>query len=376
MVVAWAHRRSGYIGCCCVALVLTGCPQLLGDDFLMSRDLELPDAGLLSGRDGGSGAAGGAGASSSGGEWDAGLLGSSGAGGRNNGLPNCNDGTRNQDETAVDCGGSMCTPCNCQYGPFHDIVQVDGLGTDDRWGPMLAADGAWLYYSVQTATRGQEIFRASRSGTATVFSNAQAVANVNGSTLDSTPFLTADQLTLYFSSDRAGGLGNRDLWAATRASAADAFSAPEIVPAVNSSASDLLPRSSADGLTLMFESTRAGGSGSSDIWAAERSTPSGAFGAPRPRADLNTPEREEGFSLSGDQLTIVLSSSRGGDSMDLFLATRAGPNADFGPLTPIIELNGSLDELDPGLSRNGGEIFFTSTRDGDVRIYHALRDCQ
>jgi hypothetical protein len=282
---------------------------------------------------------------------------------------------RNQDETAVDCGGKACTPCNCVFGPFHDVVQVEGLGSDDRWGPMLSADGKSLYFSVQ-ASSDEQIHRALRSGTGTVFTNDAPLAGINGSGLDGSPFISRDDRTLMFFSDRAEGVGDRDLWLATRASAEQEFGAAQLMAGVNSSAMDLLPRLSYDGLTLFFESTRAGGSGNSDIWAAERATSSAPFGPPQPRADLNTSGREEGFSLSGDQLTIVLASSRGGAGMDLWLAGRSDPHGDFAAPVQLRELNSTADDLDPGLSLDGSEIFFTTQRDGDYRIYHAVRDCQ
>ncbi|MEO8184713.1 MAG: hypothetical protein ABI895_38380 [Deltaproteobacteria bacterium] len=375
MEAATTHRHWGYLGCCGAVLALSGCPQLLGDEFLIRP----PDAGSSAG----AGTAGQGGLASAGaadgGERDqpdatAGAVGDSGAADVREAT--CNDGLRNQDEAGVDCGGSACSPCNCQFGPFHDLVQVEGLGTDDRFGPMLSADGSWLYYSVKSSSAVEDIFRATRSDTGSVFTNAEALADINGSSLEGSPFLSRDQRTLLFFSDRSGGLGNRDLWMAARARASLPFSAPQLIAGVNSTAMDVLPRLSYDGLTLLFESTRSGGSGSSDIWAAERPTSTGLFGSPYPREDLNTSSREEGFSLSGDQLTIVLSSNRGVSSMDLWMATRSDPRADFGPLVPLAELNGSEDEIDPGLSLNGREIFFTTMRDGDYRIYHAVRDCQ
>ena len=373
MDAATTYRRWGYLGCCCAALALSACPQLLSDEFLLGREVQASDAGSSAG-------AGDAGRArrpdagrrdppdATGGVGDPGDAGLR--------LATCNDGLRNQDETGIDCGGGVCSPCNCRFGPFHDVVQVDGLGADDRFGPMLSADGTWLYYSVKTSTTVEDLFRATRSGTGSVFTGAEALTEINGSALEGSPFLSRDHRTLLFFSDRAGGLGTRDLWQATRASADGAFAAPEPIAGVNSTAMDLLPRLSYDGLALWFESTRSGGSGNSDIWVAERPTPSGAFGAPHPRADLNTSAREEGFSLSADQLTIVLASNRGLDNMDLWMATRTDPRANFGALTAIAELNGASDEIDPGLSLNGREIFFTTMRDTDYRIYHAVRDCQ
>jgi hypothetical protein len=358
-----------------MAVGLAGCPQLLGDDFLLTRDTD-GDAGANhagSGRDAGPPKPGERGNDAGSGDWDASSADASGA---PPGDPTCNDGVSNQDETGVDCGGKACSPCNCVFGPFHDVVQVEGLGSDDRWGPMLSADGKSLYFSVQLSG-DEQIHRAVRSSdSGIVFTNDQPLTDINGSGLDGSPFISRDDRTLMFFSDRPGGSGSRDLWTATRSSAGQSFGAAQPMSGINSSAMDLLPRLSYDGLTLFFESTRAGGSGNSDIWAAERSTPSGPFRAPQPRADLNTSGREEGFSLSGDQLTIVFSSSRGGTGMDLWLAQRSDPHGNFGAPVSLSELNSTADDLDPGLSLDGREIFFTTQRDTDYRIYHALRDCQ
>jgi hypothetical protein len=62
--------------------------------------------------------------------------------------------------------------------------------------------------------------------------------------------------------------------------------------------------------------------------------------------------------------------------MDLWMARRSDPQGTFAAPVPLGELNSSADDLDPGLSLDGREIFFTTQRDGDYRIYHALRDCQ
>jgi Tol biopolymer transport system component len=162
---------------------------------------------------------------------------------------------------------------------------------------------------------------------------------------------------------------------ANRPSADSDFSEPLPIPGVNSTGLDLLPELSVDGLTLLFESVRSGGSGSSDLWLAERALPSGPFGIPRPLAELNTSGREEGFSLSRDQLTIVFSSNRGGAGMDLWVATRGSVGAPFGTPAPLAELNSAEVDLDPTLSLDGREIFFVSARSGELRIWHASREC-
>jgi Tol biopolymer transport system component len=353
-----------------VALALTGCPQLLGDDFrLLGAGIDLPDADTpRSGSGGAAGSQGWGGASGNGVE-PADAARPDGAAGQS-----CSDGALNQDELAVDCGG-VCPACNCEFGAFSGVAEVTGLGSaGDEYGPTLSPDGASLYFSVAAST-DEDIFVATRSGRGTEFSAVHALPVVNGSSLDGSPFVTHDDRTLLFFSNRAGGVGDRDLWMATRPSPDVDFSEPVPILGVNSTGLDLLPELSPDGLTLRFESVRPGGSGSSDLWVAERSLPSGPFGAPRPLSELNTTGREEGFSLSRDQLTIVFSSNRGGSGMDLWVATRGAVDAAFGTPEPLSALNSTAVELDPALSLDGREIFFVSTRGGAHRIWHASREC-
>jgi hypothetical protein len=366
--VAAAHVRPGYLGIAGVALALTGCPQLLDDDFRSRLDAGIGkgDAGKIrSGRPGDREAGGGA-AGSNVGPRDA----------STDGVPgqSCSDGTLNQDELAVDCGG-VCPACNCELGAFGQVAQVTGLGSaGDEYGPSLSPDGASLYFSVATDA-AEDIFVATRTGRSTAFSAVHELPVVNGSALDGSPYVTNDDRTLLFFSNRAGGVGDRDLWMATRLRPDLDFAEPVPIAGVNSTGLDLLPELSPDGLTLRFESVRSGGSGSSDLWIAERSLPSGPFGAPRPLSELNTTGREEGFSLSRDQLSIVFSSNRGGAGMHLWLATRGAVTSPFGTPEPLSELDSAAGELDPALSLDGREIFFVSTRSGDFRIWHAVREC-
>ena len=69
----------------------------------------------------------------------------------------------------------------------------------------------------------------------------------------------------------AGGLGGLDVWIATRASINAPWSQPVNLGApVNSSANEGGPALSFDGTTLYFYSTRAGGSGSNDLYVTSR----------------------------------------------------------------------------------------------------------
>src|ERR1041384_4696667 len=61
----------------------------------------------------------------------------------------------------------------------------------------------------------------------------------NGPALDGCPFIAPDDRTLYMASNRPGGLGGIDIWAARRSSPDDPWGAPENLGApVNSPAND------------------------------------------------------------------------------------------------------------------------------------------
>ena len=64
--------------------------------------------------------------------------------------------------------------------------------------------------------------------------------------------VSADELELYFTSDRAGGLGYEDIWVSTRQSIDDPWGPPTNLETVNSSYRESFPCISRDGLTLYF----------------------------------------------------------------------------------------------------------------------------
>src|SRR5215471_979539 len=122
---------------------------------------------------------------------------------------------------------------------------------------------------------------------------------------------SVDGLTAFLSSTRAGGMGENDIWFATRASTAQAFGAPTLVEGVNSAGDERGPWISRDGLRLVFFSLPPGGSAYHFVVAA-RQTTIAAFAAPAAVAGLNSAgsDATEWFSL--DERTIYFASTRTG----------------------------------------------------------------
>jgi hypothetical protein len=97
------------------------------------------------------------------------------------------------------------------------------------------------------------------------------VAELSSPQPDLTPAVRRDGLEIIFASSRPGGLGAFDLWHAVRKSIDDPWSAPtNLGPQLNTEFVEVFPSLSSDAETLVFQSTRPGGFGGSDLYVSSR----------------------------------------------------------------------------------------------------------
>lgn len=201
----------------------------------------------------------------------------------------------------------------------------------------------------------------------------QPIVELNSGTLDARPRLSPDERTMTFYSTRTGGLGDRDVYTATRAGIGQPFSNPVNVAELNTAFSDRDAAQSADGLIVVFSSTRAG---EHDVWMATRSTVSLPFSLPLPVAALNTAVREYFTALSSDGRTIYFSSDRPTGSAggyDVWFSTRADTSSAFTTVENLTAINSASNEYQSLVSPDGREIYFSSTRGGAVDIWVSTR---
>jgi hypothetical protein len=81
--------------------------------------------------------------------------------------------------------------------------------------------------------------------------------------------VSRDGLTIYFASSRGLKRGSR-IWVARRAKDVEPFGSPEPIAELEPASDDAPTWLSPDGCTLWFTSTRAGGLGGRDVWSATR----------------------------------------------------------------------------------------------------------
>lgn len=205
--------------------------------------------------------------------------------------------------------------------------------------PALSADGKTMFYNSSGlgGFGGADIFMTTRTNPNDDFGwtapvNLGAVVNTADDEVGPGYFEDPANGTaiLYFTSNRPGGLGE-DIYQSTR-NADGAFNIPTNVAVLNSSSLDRGIIVRRDGLEIFFTSDRDGGIGGRDIWVSTRASVSAAWNPPVNLAGINSNGSDQSPSLSADGSILYFSSSRDG-SPDIYTATRVSvnrtPTADF-----------------------------------------------
>ena len=248
------------------------------------------------------------------------------------------------------------------YAPVSEINRVN----TQEFSPCLSPDGLEIFFSAWDGnTTLDDIYYASRSALSEPFSAPTLVAALSANTCDDYPgSMTGDNLVLYFyrlcktgaNYDPAKG----GLYYATRSDRGSPFSAPVPLTELNGATYwEIQPWVSQDGLTVYYTSNREGGRGVKDIWRASRSLPTDLFGAPQNVTELNSAGGDGYASLSADQLHIVFISTRAGSGWNLYEASRAALGDAFSAPAAMSYVNRSGDEASPFLSPDGLTMYFS-----------------
>lgn len=192
---------------------------------------------------------------------------------------------------------------------------------------------------------------------------------VNSGFDDQTPTLSPDGLALYFASNRPGGSGGIDLWAARRASANDPWGVPvNLGPTVNSSANEVTPFITEDGHRLYFATNRPGGAGDYDIVVSWRTDTHDDFAWEAPvnvGAPVNTPGQEAGVTIHGTEFYYA-GQSTNGSGLDIYVSRMDG--SAFTAPEVVQELSSAADDRRPSIRGDGREMVFSSNRLGTIGL--------
>ncbi|MDE3142827.1 MAG: PD40 domain-containing protein, partial [Bacteroidota bacterium] len=144
--------------------------------------------------------------------------------------------------------------------------------------------------------------------------------NINSDYWDSSPSLSPDGRVLYFSSNRPGGFGKKDLYMSVRMANGKWGPAQNMGPTINSVGDEMAPYIHADNQTLYFTSDGLPGYGGTDLFVCRKDL-QGNWGKPENLGyPINTIENEGSICVSSNGLTAYYASdradSRGG--LDLY----------------------------------------------------------
>jgi outer membrane protein OmpA-like peptidoglycan-associated protein len=135
--------------------------------------------------------------------------------------------------------------------------------------------------------------------------------NVNSAGWDGHPSISSDGKWLYFSSDRYGGFGGRDIWRAPRKDSGWG-KAENLKYPINNARDQASPFIHPDGTTLYFASAGHGGLGMLDVFKSERDS-SGNWSEPvNLGPPVNTPGSDYFFSIPAKGDIIYFASDRRG----------------------------------------------------------------
>jgi hypothetical protein len=261
----------------------------------------------------------------------------------------------------VDAGG--CGPNK----PFTKIVEVAGLAgsaTSTDSNITLSSDELSAYYSSDRAVGStSHIYFATRTALTAPFGAGAEVTSLS------------DSLGERWASQSASGLfvvieRNSKLYEASRAAKADPWGATVLPPELNEDAVAFplttgSPHLMPDGNTLYFSRLVIS---SFDVFKTTRS--GGTWNSPVPVSELNVPGvNDSAPTLTPDALTIYFGSSRNsgdagaGARSSVWVATRASVNDAFGAPRKVTELDQGTEAFPSWVSDDNCRLYFSKKVD-------------
>ena len=151
-----------------------------------------------------------------------------------------------------------------------DDAEEDGVNTDANEGaPMMSEDFNTLYFTrcpkEDNKDNGCQIYTSRRTGRYWSKPELLKLSNDSSEAIGH-PAVSSDEMLVYFSSNRPGGLGGRDIWVAERESQGGPFKRPRnLGPVVNTPGDEMFPFLRQDTI-LYFASDGHPGMGGLDIF--------------------------------------------------------------------------------------------------------------
>lgn len=238
--------------------------------------------------------------------------------------------------------------------------------------PQLSVDGQALYYTRRIRGMDEDLMRSLPDSCGGWFTGTALLYPLNSSRQEKAQTLSADGHYIFFGredqqSENGWDGGGGDLYMSYTTVAGDtAWSVPEPFGAtINTPAYEGMPTLSADNKTLFFVSDRPGGLGGLDIWFSHFEK--GRWQPPvNAGAEVNTPQNEIAPFLAADGKTLFFASNGQAQNFggyDLYQATVSG-NQIQKVRNLGMPINSAHDEISPFVGIRGDTLYFATDREG------------
>lgn len=185
----------------------------------------------------------------------------------------------------------------------------------------LSGDGQVLFVYKSTPKDGGDIYMSKLQGE-TWSAPVRLGPNINTNSWEGSCSLSADGQTLYFASERPGGMGGRDIYMSKKQPDGQWGKAVNLGPSINTALNDDAPFIHPDGVTLFFSSEEHNSMGGSDIFYSFLKD--GKWGDPTNLGfPINSTEDDRYYVLSADgERGYYSSNAKGGyGQQDLYSVT-------------------------------------------------------
>jgi hypothetical protein len=189
-------------------------------------------------------------------------------------------------------------------------------------------------------------------------------------------FLTRDGLTVYFSSDRPGGLGGDDLWVSHRDSVDSPWQTPVNLAVLNTPNADSLSVLDNSEDIMYFFSDRGGGCSPGDLWTSDFDHATGQWTTPvNMGCVVNSPFQDNApaFYANDDAgtATIYFGSNRHGGVGDFDVYQTTTTDTDLHTATwsapqLVPEISSPARDTRTFVRHDGRELFITTGRAGGL----------
>ena len=263
-------------------------------------------------------------------------------------------------------------------GLWSNLVELDlGVGPATPYDDPVLLDDMTIIFAGPVVGQPQDLFQASPDGQGG-YNTPVALGVLNTPDLESTVWVSGDGLSIMFARGNIDGdPTDVDIFVASRMATNQAFSTPTSLPEepallINGPDQDALGALTADGMTLYFTSNR---DGDFDVFKATRPAASGPFDNVEKLPISTTSLDEVSPKLSPDEQTLYLSARTAGDMNAPFdiLEAKRGSGGDFENPTVLADVDVLESNEDFAVHSSNRTAVFASNRSGNQRIYRVTR---